>query len=61
MFCKKAAYRNFAKYLQNSKTPVPEPLFDKVSGLRSATLLKKRLFFFCFAVNFAKILRTLFL
>ena len=29
-------------------------------GLRSATLLKKRLWCRCFPVNFAKILRTLF-
>ena len=31
------------------------------SGLRSATLLKKRLWYWCFPVNFAKFLRTPFL
>ena len=40
------------------KTPVPEPLFNKVAGLRPATLLKKRLWPSCFPVNFAKFLRT---
>ena len=40
------------------KTPVPEPLFDKVAGLRPATLLKKRLWHSCFPVNFAKFPRT---
>ena len=43
------------------KTPVPEPLFNKVAGLRPATLLKKRLWHRCFPVNFAKFLRTPFL
>ena len=41
--------------------PVPESLFDKVASLRSATLLKKRLWRRCFPVNFAKYLRTPFL
>ena len=39
------------------KTPVPESLFSKFAGLRTATLLKRdsnR----CFPVNFAKCLRT---
>ena len=40
------------------KTPVPEPLFNKVAGLRPAALLKKRLWPSCFPVNFAKFLRT---
>ena len=35
--------------------------FDKVAGLRPATLLKKRLWHRCFPVNFVKFLRTLFL
>ena len=43
------------------KTPVPESLFNKVAGLRPATLLKKRLWHRCFPVNFAKFLRTPFL
>ena len=36
-------------------------IFNKVAGLRSATLLKKRLWHRCFPVNFAKFLRTPFL
>ena len=32
------------------KTPVPESLFNKVAGLRPATLLKKRLWHRCFPV-----------
>ena len=37
------------------KTPVPEPLFNKVAGLRYLTLLKKRLWHRCFPVNFCEI------
>ena len=43
------------------KIPVPESLFNKVAGLRPATLLKKRLWHKCFPMNFAKFLRTLLL
>ena len=32
--------------------------FNKVAGLRPATLLKQRLWHMCFPVNFAKFLRT---
>ena len=35
--------------------------FNKVAGLRTATLLKKRLWHRCFPVNFAKFLRAPFL
>ena len=35
--------------------------FNKVAGLRSATLLKKRLWHGCFPVTFAKFIRTPFL
>ena len=56
---RKDALRNFAiftgKYLYQS------PFFNKVAGLRPATLLKKRLRHRCFPVNFANFLRTLFL
>ena len=34
--------------------------FNKVAGLRPATLLKKRAWHWCFAVNFTKFLRTSF-
>ena len=40
------------------KTPVPESLFNKVAGLRSATFLKKKLWRSRLLVNFAKFLRT---
>ena len=40
------------------KIPVPESLFNKVAGLRPATLLKKRLWHKCFPVNFAIFLRA---
>ena len=42
------------------KKPVPESLFNKVAGLRSTTLLKKRLWHRCFPVDFAKFLRATF-
>ena len=35
-----------------------EFLFNKVAGLRAATLLKKGLWYRCFPVNFSKFLRT---
>ena len=35
--------------------------FNKVAGLRHATLFKKRLWYRCFPVNFAKFLGTTFL
>ena len=37
---------------------MPDLFFNKVAGLRPATLLKKRLWHRCFPVNFAKFLRT---
>ena len=40
---------------------MPESLFNKVAGLRPATLFKKRLWHRCFPVNFAKFLKHLFL
>ena len=38
---------------------MPEFLFNKVAGLRAATLLKKGLWHRCFPVNFAEFLRGL--
>ena len=58
-FCKKMCSWKFHKI--HRKTPVPETFFNKVAGLRPATLLKKRLWHRCFPVNFAKFLRTIFL
>ena len=45
----------------HKNTFVPEPFFYKVAGLRPATLLKKRLWHWCFPVNFTKFLRRPFL
>ena len=47
---------NFHKI--HRKTPVPESLFSKVAGLRTATSLKKRLWHRWFPANFVKFLRT---
>ena len=46
----------FLEILQNSQEN--SLFFNKVSGLRPATLLKKRLWHRCFPVNFALFLRT---
>ena len=56
MFCKKGDLRNFIKFIE--KNLRQSLFFNKVSGLRRATLLKKRLWNGCFPVNFAKFLRT---
>ena len=59
VLCKKGVLRNFAKF--TGKHLCQSFFFNKVAGLRSATLLKKRLLYRCFPVNFAKFLRTTFL
>ena len=56
---KKGDLKNFAKF--TGKQLCQRFFFNKVAGLRSATLLKKRLWHRCFPVNFAKFLRTAFL
>ena len=56
MFFKKGVLRNFAKF--TGKHLYQSLFLNKVSGLRPATLLKKRLRYRCFPVNFAKFLRT---
>ena len=58
-FCKKGVLKKFHKI--HLKTPVLESLFNRVSGLRPAILLKKKLQHRCFQVNFVKLLRTTFL
>ena len=55
---KKGILRNFAKF--TGKHLCQSLFFNKVAGLRYATLLKKRLWHMCFPVNFAKFLGTLF-
>ena len=51
--------RNFAEF--TGKHLCQSLFFNKIVGLRPATLLKKRLWNRCFPVNFAKLLRTPFL
>ena len=58
MFCKKGVLRNFTKFTE--KHLCQSLLFNKVTGLRLATLLKKRLWHRCFPVNIVEFLRTTF-
>ena len=55
---KNGVLRNFTKF--TGKHIFQSLRFNKVAGLRPATLLKKRLWQTCFPVNFARFLRTLF-
>ena len=48
--------RNFAKF--TGKHVYQSLFFNKVASLRPATLLEKRLWYKCFPVHFAKVLRT---
>ena len=61
VFCKKCVLRNFAKF--TGKHLCQSVFFNKVAGLRPASLLKKKLWHRCFPVNFTKSvsLRTPFL
>ena len=56
MFCKKGLLRNFTKF--TGKHLRQSFIFNKVTGLRYAILLKKRLWRRCFLLNFVKFLRT---
>ena len=56
---RKGVLRNFAKF--TGKRLCQGLFFNKVAGLRPATLLKKRLWRRCFPMNFAKFLKTTFL
>ena len=56
VFRRKGVLRNFAKF--TGKHLCQSLFFNKVAGLRPATLLKKRLWHRCFPVNFDKFLRT---
>ena len=56
---KKGVLGNFAKF--TGKHLCQRLFFNKVTGLRPATLLKKSLWNTCFPVNFTKFLRTPFL
>ena len=59
VFCKKCVLRNLAKFI--GKHPCKSYFFNKIAGLRPATLLKKRLWHRRFPVNTVKFLRTPFL
>ena len=56
---RKDVLRNFAKF--TGKYLCQSLFFNKVAGLRPATLLKKRLWHKCSPMNFAKFLRTPFI
>ena len=56
VLCKKGVLRSFTKF--TGKHLCQSLFFNKVAGLRPATLLKKRLWHKCFPVNFVKFLRT---
>ena len=56
---KKGVLRNQTKF--TGKHLCQSLLFSKVTGPRSTSSLKKRLWYKCFPVNFAKFLRTTFL
>ena len=56
VFCKKSVNKNFAKL--TGKHLCQSLFFNKVAGLRSATLFKKRLWHMFFPMNFAKFLIT---
>ena len=58
VFCKKGILRNFTKF--SGKHLCQSLFFNKIAGLRPATLLKKRPCHRFFLVNFAKFLITSF-
>ena len=53
---KKSILKNFKKFID--KHLCQSFFFNKIAGLRSATLLKKKIRHRCFPVNFVKSLRT---
>ena len=55
----KKGVKNFAKF--SEKDLCRSLFFNKVADPRPSTLLKMRLWNWCFAVNFAKFLRRTFL
>ena len=56
VFCKKGILKNFTKF--TGKHLCQSLFFNKVAGLRPATLSKTRLWHRCFPVNLVKFLRT---
>ena len=59
VFCKTSVLKNLSKFI--AKNLRQSFFFNKVADLRSASLLKKRFWYRCLPVNFAKFLRTPFL
>ena len=59
VFCKKGVLKNIVKF--TGKHLCLSLFFNKVAGLKPATLLKKRLWHWCFFVNFEIFLRKPFL
>ena len=55
VLCKKGVLKNFTKII--GKHLCKNFFFKKIAGLRSANLLKNRLWHRCFPVNFAKFLK----
>ena len=56
VFCKKEVLENYPKF--TGKHLCQSLFFNKVAGLRPATLLKKKLWYRCFLMNFGKFSRT---
>ena len=56
VFREKGVLRNFTKF--TGKHLCQNLVLNKVAGLKSATLFKKRFWHRCFPVNFVKFLRT---
>ena len=59
MFCKKGVLRNFAKFIR--KHLFQSLFFNKIAGMRPATLLKKRLLGQVLSCEFCKISKNTFL
>ena len=56
VFCRRGVLRNLEKI--TGKQLCQSLLFNKVAGLRTVNLLKKRFWYKCFPVNFLKFLKT---
>ena len=61
MFCKKVVLKSFTKFTGKHLCQILFLIELQASGLRSASLLKKIVWYRCFPVNFAKFSRTAFL
>ena len=54
VFFKKAVLKKFTIFHSSQETPVLEPLFKNVAGLKACKFIKKRLQHRCSLVNIAK-------